>query len=140
MSSLNKVTLIGRVGQDPEVRTTKTSDLAGSFSLATSESWKDKNTGQKQEKTEWHNITFFGKIGSVIQNYVKKGSLLYIEGSLSTRKWTDKNNIERYTTEIKLSELKMLGGKDSSGYSAPAGSPATNNSSSNINTSEDVPF
>lgn len=139
MSSLNKVILIGRLGQDPEVRTLNNGDLAGSFSLATSESWKDK-AGQNQEKTEWHNIIFYGKIGSRIQKYVKKGTMLYIEGSLQTRKWTGKNGVERYTTEIKLSELKMLGGKTESA-SAPA---VQNNKGETIvnatTTDEDIPF
>lgn len=114
--SLNKVTLIGNVGQDPEIRQTKDGKDVASFSLATSESWKDKSSGEKRDKTEWHRIVVFsqGLVG-VIKNYVKKGSKLYIEGSLQTRKWTDKEGIEKYTTEIILqgfsSKLLMLDSK-----------------------------
>ncbi len=111
--SLNKVTLIGNVGQDPEIRATQDGREIANFSLATTENWKDKNTGEKQVKTEWHRITVFsqGLVG-VIKNYVKKGSKLYIEGQLQTRKWTDKSGIEKYTTEIVLqnynSNLQIL--------------------------------
>jgi len=111
--SLNKVTLIGNVGQDPEIRATQDGREIANFSLATTENWKDKNTGEKQVKTEWHRITVFsqGLVG-VIKNYVKKGSKLYIEGALQTRKWTDKSGIEKYTTEIVLqnynSNLQIL--------------------------------
>lgn len=111
--SLNKVTLIGNVGQDPEIRSTQDGREIANFSLATTENWKDKNTGEKQVKTEWHRITVFsqGLVG-VIKNYVKKGSKLYIEGQLQTRKWTDKSGIEKYTTEIVLqnynSNLQIL--------------------------------
>ena len=111
--SLNKVTLIGNVGQDPEIRSTQDGRELANFSLATTENWKDKNTGERQSKTEWHRIVVFsqGLVG-VIKNYVKKGSKLYIEGALQTRKWTDKSGIEKYTTEIVLqnynSNLQIL--------------------------------
>lgn len=111
--SLNKVTLIGNVGQDPEIRATQDGREIANFSLATTENWKDKNTGERQSKTEWHRIVVFsqGLVG-VIKNYVKKGSKLYIEGALQTRKWTDKSGIEKYTTEIVLqnynSNLQIL--------------------------------
>ena len=113
--SLNKVQLIGNLGKDPEIRQTKDGKDIASFSLATSESWKDKNSGEKKIKTEWHKIVVFGAIAGVVKNYVKKGSKLYIEGSLQTRKWTDKNGVEKYTTEIVLqnynSNLQMLDSK-----------------------------
>jgi single-strand DNA-binding protein len=114
--SLNKVTLIGNLGQDPEIRSTGDGREIASFSVATTESWKDKNTGEKRDKTEWHRIVVFsqGLVG-IIKNYVKKGSKLYIEGSLQTRKWTDKDGVDKYTTEIVLqnfnSNLQMLGSK-----------------------------
>tara|TARA_R110000737_G_scaffold219429_1_gene235498 strand:+ start:658 stop:1107 length:450 start_codon:yes stop_codon:yes gene_type:complete len=114
--SLNKATLIGNVGQDPEIRQTKDGKDVASFSLATSESWKDKSSGEKRDKTEWHRIVVFsqGLVG-IIKSYVKKGSKLYLEGSLQTRKWTDKNDVEKYTTEIILqgynSTLQMLDSK-----------------------------
>ena len=116
--SLNKVTLIGNVGQDPEIRSTQDGRELANFSLATTENWKDKNTGERQSKTEWHRIVVFsqGLVG-VIKNYVKKGSKLYIEGALQTRKWTDKSGIEKYTTEIILqnynSNLQMLDSRNS---------------------------
>ncbi len=101
--SLNKVTLIGFVGQDPEIRATQYGREIASFSLATTESWKDKSSGERKEKTEWHKIVVFSQgLTGIIKNYVKKGSKLYIEGSLVTRKWTDKNGVEKYTTEIVL--------------------------------------
>jgi len=101
--SLNKVTLIGNLGKDPEIRTTNDGREIANFSIATSESWKDKATGEKKDKTEWHNIVVFSEgLVRVIKNYVKKGSKVYIEGQLQTRKWTDKENNERYTTEIVL--------------------------------------
>lgn len=115
--SLNKVILIGNVGQDPEIRSTQDGREIASFSLATSESWKDKVTKEKKDKVEWHRIVVFsqGLIG-IIKNYIKKGSKLYIEGQLQTRKWTDKDGVEKYTTEIVLqnysSNLQMLDSKN----------------------------
>lgn len=101
--SINKVILVGNVGQDPEIRTTSDGREIANFLLATTESWKDKGSGEKKDKTEWHRIVVFsqGLVG-VIKNYVKKGSKLYIEGQLQTRKWTDNQGIEKYTTEIVL--------------------------------------
>lgn len=101
--SLNKATLIGNVGQAPEIRSTSDGREIATFSLATSESWKDKNTGEKKQKTEWHKICVLNpSLVSVVKNYVKKGSKLYIEGQLQTRKWTDKSGVEKYSTEIVL--------------------------------------
>jgi single-strand DNA-binding protein len=101
--SINKVIIIGSVGQDPEIRTTQDGREIASFSVATSESWKDKNSGEKKEKTEWHRIVVFSSgISGIVKNYVKKGSKLYIEGQLQTRKWTDKDGVEKYSTEIIL--------------------------------------
>lgn len=105
MSSLNKVTLIGNVGKDPEIRNTQTGNTFALLSLSTSESWKDKN-GNKQDKTEWHNIVIYNEgIAKVVQSYVKKGSKVYIEGALQTRKWQDKDGSDRYTTEIVLQKF-----------------------------------
>ena len=99
--SVNKVILLGNIGQDPDIRTMQNGKKVCTFSLATSDSWKDKETGEKKEKTEWHRVVVFneGLIG-VVENYIKKGSKLYIEGSLQTRKWTDDKGVEKYTTEI----------------------------------------
>ena len=110
--SVNKVILVGNVGQDPELRATKDGKEIASFSIATTENWKDKSTGEKQSKSEWHRVVAFGGVVNVIKNYVKKGSKLYLEGKLQTRKWTDKEGVEKYTTEIILqgfnSTLQML--------------------------------
>ena len=101
--SINKAILIGNLGKDPEIRTTGDGREIASFSLATSESWKDKNSGEKREKTEWHNVVVFSAgLVNIIKNYVKKGSKLYLEGSLQTRKWTDKQGVDKYSTEIVL--------------------------------------
>jgi len=118
--SINKVTLIGNVGNDPEIRSFNNGGKVANFSLATSESWKDRNTGERKEKTEWHRIAIFqeGLVG-VVERYVKKGSKLYIEGKLQTRKWTDRDGNEKYTTEVVLQgyggNLTMLDGRDSGG-------------------------
>lgn len=110
---VNKVILIGRLGKDPEIRQMKSGDDVASFSLATSETWKDKNTGERRDKTEWHNVVVFGNLTKVVKNWVKKGSQLYIEGKLQTRKWQDQSGNDRYTTEIVLQghncTLTMLG-------------------------------
>lgn len=116
--SVNKVILVGSVGQDPEIRNTSDGREIASFSIATSESWKDKSTGEKKEKTEWHRIVVFSSgLAGIVKNYVKKGSKLYIEGQLQTRKWTDKNGVEKYTTEIILqnfnSTLQILDSRKS---------------------------
>jgi single-strand DNA-binding protein len=120
MSSLNQVNLIGRVGGDPEVRHLPNGDAVANLSLATSESWKDKQTGEKKEATEWHRITFYGKLAEIVKQYVTKGSLLYIGGSLKTRQW-EKDGQKHYTTEIKADEMKMLGGKSDGQSGAGAG-------------------
>jgi single-strand DNA-binding protein len=105
--SVNKVTLIGNVGKDPDIRFMPDGTRVVSFSLATGESWKDKTTGEKRDKTEWHRIVAFSdRIADICEKYVKKGSRLYIEGQLQTRKWTDANGIEKYTTEVILSRFK----------------------------------
>lgn len=108
MSSVNKVILVGRVGKDPEVRYLQDGNPLASLSLATSETWKDK-TGEKQEKTEWHRVVLFGKTAEVAGQYVQKGALIYIEGKLKTRKWTDKEDQDRYTTEIHVDRMQILG-------------------------------
>jgi single-strand DNA-binding protein len=100
MAGVNKVILVGRLGKDPEVRYTPDNRAIANITLATSESWKDKNTGQRQEKTEWHRIVFFGGVAGVVGEYLKKGSQIYIEGKLQTRKWQDKSGQDRYTTEV----------------------------------------
>ena len=118
---LNKVQLIGRLGKDPEIRYTQGSEAVVTVSLATSESWKDKN-GEKQEKTEWHNLVFYRRLAEVVGEHLKKGSLIYIEGKITTEKY-QKDGEDRYATKIVVSEMKMLGGNKTDGEShvaAPA--------------------
>ena len=117
MASLNKVMLIGNLGKDPEVRHTQDGRAIVNLTLATSESWKDKATGEKKEKTEWHRVVIFNDgLAKVAEAYLKKGSTVYLEGQLQTRKWTDKDGVEKYSTEIVLQNFKgemvLLGGKD----------------------------
>lgn len=110
---VNKVTIVGNMGQDPEVRYMPSGGAVTNISVATSESWKDKQTGQPQERTEWHRIVFFNRLAEIAGEYLKKGSQVYIEGSLRTRKWQDQSGQDRYTTEIVASEMQMLGGRQS---------------------------
>lgn len=120
MASLNKVMLIGNLGADPVVRYMPNGDAVANIALATAESWKDKN-GEKQEKTEWHRVIFFGRQAEIAGEYLKKGSSIYIEGRLQTRKWNDKDGNERYTTEIVADRMQMLGGRGGSGGGAGGG-------------------
>ena len=121
--SVNKVILIGNLGRDPEVRSTQAGDKVVNLSVATSERWKDKNTGEPREKTEWHRVVIFNdRLGDVAEKYLRKGSKVYIEGQLQTRKWTDQSGVEKYTTEVVLQrfrgELTMLDSKgEGGGYS-----------------------
>lgn len=110
MASVNKVILVGNLGRDPEVRYMPSGDAMANLSIATTDTWKDKG-GEKQERTEWHRVVMFGKLAEIAGEYLKKGSQVYIEGRLQTRKWTDKSNIERYTTEIIADRMQMLGGR-----------------------------
>lgn len=156
--SVNKAILIGRCGKDPETRYMTNGDAVTNVSIATSETWKDKS-GEKQEKTEWHNLTFYKRLAEIVGEYVKKGSEIYVEGKISTRKWQDKEGKDRYTTEIICHEMKMLGGKRDAGSgdpsehhsgavdqknptysqaSNPAGAPAANGSFDDFD--DDVPF
>jgi single-strand DNA-binding protein len=129
---INKVILIGNLGNDPETRYTQSGAAVTNISLATSDSWKDKQTGQPQERTEWHRIVFFNRLAEIAGEYLRKGSKVYIEGSLRTRKWQDQSGQDRYTTEIVASEMQMLdsrGGGQSSpypdqDYDAPPPQPA----------------
>lgn len=118
---LNKVQIIGRLGQDPEVRHMPSGDAVCNFSLATSEKWKDKASGEQREATEWHRISAFGRVAEIIGEYVRKGSLIYVEGKLQTRKYIDKDGAERTSTEIRLEEMKMLGSAEGGGRQATNG-------------------
>jgi single-strand DNA-binding protein len=112
MASVNKVIIVGNLGRDPEVRYTPNGDSITNVTIATTDTWKDKGTGEKKEATEWHRVVFFGKLAEIAGQYLKKGRQVYVEGALRTRKWTDKEGQERYTTEIVANEMKMLGSRE----------------------------
>lgn len=144
---LNKVQLIGRVGKDPELKYMQNGDAVCNFSIATTESWKDKNSGEKRETTEWHRIQIFRKLGEIAGQYLKKGSLVYIEGKIKTREYTDKEGVKRYVTEITADEMKMLGKKDDSvtpsapPASRPHPTPSTTTSAGLFDDiDDDIPF
>ncbi len=112
MASVNKVILIGNLGADPENRFAPSGDAICNLRLATTEVWRDKNTGERREATEWHRVVFFGRLAEVAGQYLKKGSQVYVEGTLRTRKWQDQSGQDRYTTEIRGDEMKMLGRRE----------------------------
>ncbi|MCB1554905.1 MAG: single-stranded DNA-binding protein [Xanthomonadales bacterium] len=112
---INKVILVGNLGADPETRYTASGGAITSIRIATSEAWKDKQTGEQQERTEWHRVKFFGRLAEIAGEYLRKGSQVYVEGSLRTDKYTDKEGIERYTTDIVANEMQMLGGRGDGG-------------------------
>jgi single-strand DNA-binding protein len=129
MASLNKVILIGNLGKDPETRYAPSGDAICNLTLATTETWKDKSTGERRDATEWHRVVFFGRVAEVAAQYLRKGSQIYVEGRLQTRKWQDKDGQDRYTTEIRGDEMKMLGRREGGdapmrsndgGFDAPA--------------------
>ena len=130
MKSLNKVTLIGNLGRDPEMRRTNSGDPVVNMSIACGESWKDKNTGEQREKTEWVNIVIFGPLADIADKYLRKGSRCYVEGSLQTRKWQDKDGHDRYSTEVVLKQYRgdliLLDNRERSGDSASGYSSSSN--------------
>ena len=111
MAGINKVIIVGNLGNDPEIRTTPNGEMIANISVATSESWTDKNTGEKKTQTEWHRIVLYRRLAEIVGQYLTKGSQVYIEGRLKTRKWQDSNGQDRYTTEIQGDNLQMLGGR-----------------------------
>ena len=138
---INKFIGVGNVGQDPEVRFSDNGNAMANISIAVSESWKDKNSGEKQEKTEWIRIVFFGKLAEIVGEYVKKGSQVYVEGRLQTRKWTDKEGKDNYTTEIVANEMQMLGGRPSESVKRPAQSqPGQQQAQKAPAFDDDIPF
>ena len=118
---INKVILVGNLGADPETRAMPSGTTVANLRVATSESWRDKQTGEQQERTEWHRVALFGRLAEIAGEYLRKGSQVYIEGSLRTRKWQDKQGNERYSTEIVGNELQMLGGRGGAGAAASGG-------------------
>lgn len=137
MRGINKSIIVGSLGADPEVRYSQSGSAMATISVATSESWKDKTTGEQQERTEWHRIKFFGKLAEIAGEYLKKGSHVYIEGKLRTEKYTDKNGVDKYSTDIIADEMQMLGGKPQDGErsnnSSRASAPAPRQNSTNNN-------
>ena len=126
MASLNKTQLIGHLGRDPEVRYTPSGTAVANVSIATSRQWKNKDTGEKTEETEWHRVVFYERLAEIAGEWLKKGKLVYIEGRLKTRKWQDKEGRDQYTTEIIAEQMQMLGGKeDDDRTERPAAAPAT---------------
>jgi len=125
MASINKVILVGNLGQDPEVKYMPSGGAVTNISIATTDSWTDKSSGQKQERTEWHRVVFFNRLAEIVGEYLRKGSQVYIEGSLRTRKWQDQNGQDKYTTEIVAREMQMLGSRagGSSDFNAPSKQP-----------------
>ena len=122
---VNKVILVGNLGKDPEIRYMPSGGAVANITLATSESWRDKNTGEQKEKTEWHNVSIFGKLAEIAGEYLRKGSQIYIEGALQTRKWQDQNGNDRYTTEVVVQgfngTMQMLGGRQGGGQGQSGG-------------------
>lgn len=146
---VNKVILIGNLGKDPEVRYSPNGQAVANVTIATSESWKDKNTGDKQERTEWHRVVFFGRLAEIAGEYLKKGAQIYVEGRLQTRKWQDKDGKDRYTTEIVAAEMQMLGSRSGAGMpseppqemaSEPAAPRGGSGKAAGADFDDDIPF
>ncbi|AJP48760.1 single-stranded DNA-binding protein [Rugosibacter aromaticivorans] len=149
MASVNKVILVGNLGKDPESRYMPNGDAVVNITLATTDTWKDKGTGEKKEATEWHRVVFFRKLAEIAGQYLKKGSQVYIEGSLKTRKWQDKEGQDRYTTEIVADTMQMLGSRQGMSDAPPRESsraaeapakPASASSSTFNDFEDDIPF
>jgi len=119
MASVNKVIVVGNLGRDPEMRSFPSGDQVANVTIATTDKWKDKQTGEMKEATEWHRVVFNGRLAEIVGQYLRKGSQVYVEGSLRTRKWTDKDGIEKYTTEIRADQMQMLGSRQ--GMGGPGG-------------------
>jgi single-strand DNA-binding protein len=124
MASVNKVILIGNLGRDPEVRYAPSGSAICNVTLATSRQWKDKTSGEKQEETEWHRVVFYDRLAEIAGEYLKKGRPVYVEGRLKTRKWTDKDGVEKYTTEIVADQMQLLGSREGMGEGESRGAPA----------------
>jgi len=137
---INKAIIVGTLGQDPEVRYTASGSAVANISVATNENWRDKTTGEAQERTEWHRIVLFGKLAEIAQQYLKKGSQAYFEGRIQTRKWQDQSGNDRYTTEIVANDMQMLGGRAGGGGGAPMDSGGGGQSQSRPAPAETAPM
>ena len=141
---VNKVILVGNLGQKPEMRYTATQTAVANLSIATTESWKDKESGENRDKTEWHRVVFFGSLAEIAEKYLDKGSSIYVEGKIQTRKWQDKDGNDRYTTEVLGNQLTMLGSKSSSDSSnqtnSSSNTPFPDDDSGEGLSDDDIPF
>lgn len=140
---VNKVILVGNLGADPETRYMPSGSAVTNLRIATNESWKDKQTGEQQDRTEWHRVVMFERLAEIAAEYLRKGSQVYIEGKLQTRKWQDRDGNDRYTTEIRASEMQMLGGRSAGGAPAagpPAGDRAPASAGVADDFDDDIPF
>ena len=152
MAGINKVILVGNLGKDPEVRSLANGSQVTRITIATSESWTDKQSGQKQERTEWHRVVFFNRLAEIAGEYLKKGSKVYVEGSLQTRSWEDQQGVKKYATEIKVKEMQMLDSKGSTDNFAPERAqpahtrakdhytPEAGNQAQSVEAFDDIPF
>ena len=145
MASINKVIVIGHLGRDPEMRTFPGGDTVANVTIATTDKWRDKQSGEMREATEWHRVVFNGRLAEIAGQYLRKGSLVYVEGSLRTRKWTDQSGVEKYSTEIRADQMQMLGGRQESAaqaqQQAPRPAPAPASAGSGFDDMDhDIPF
>ena len=143
MRGINKVIIVGNLGADPDSRAMPSGNAVTNISVATSESWNDRDTGEKQEKTEWHRVVFFNRLAEIAAQYLKKGSQVYVEGKLQTRKWEDKEGNERWTTEVVANQMQMLGDRMSNDMSNDNASSSQSSSDNDFSTDEfddDIPF
>ena len=140
---INKVIIVGNLGADPDSRAMPSGNAVTNISVATSESWNDRDTGEKQEKTEWHRVVFFNRLAEIAAQYLKKGSQVYVEGKLQTRKWEDKEGNERWTTEVVANQMQMLGDRmsnDMSNDNASSSQSSSDNDFSTDDFDDDIPF
>ena len=140
MSSVNKALIIGNLGQDPEIKYTQSGSPIANLSVATSERWKDKNTGEQKEQTEWHRVVVFGRLAEIAEQYLKKGSKVFIEGKIQTRDWEDAEGNKKYTTEVVAREMTMLDSRASTDSSASSSDNSAKDTAKDDNFEEDIPF
>ena len=140
MSSVNKALIIGNLGQDPEIKYTQSGSTVANLSVATSERWKDKNTGEQKEQTEWHRVVVFGRLAEIAEQYLKKGSKVFIEGKIQTRDWEDAEGNKKYTTEVVAREMTMLDSRASTDSSASSSDNSAKDTAKDDNFEEDIPF
>ena len=140
MSSVNKALIIGNLGQDPEIKYTHSGSPVANLSVATSERWKDKNTGEQKEQTEWHRVVVFGRLAEIAEQYLKKGSKIFIEGKIQTRDWEDADGNKKYTTEVVAREMTMLDSKASMSSDAPSSDSPSKETPKDDSFEEDIPF